>query len=376
MKFIQINLDKIVKKKFLDLSNSDSVLKIIQILKKDLSSDLKIDNIRKLNNLDNTVSLKNFKEESLFSKIKNFLLPTVNAATCNPIDEFENCKHWWLRTSPSLSLWEINTYNPLTVWGWYFYWSDWNYYFYNMFTNNGNSWYMSISEYVKPDPTTYQLINEFLLSEKTKLDIEWLNFDDLTDLDIMRRFYRYFAAKDLLSYAYDKSDVYQTAWETIKRWHGNCWDFQLVTMNLLYNLYKKLWRNTAANNLYYWIAMIKTADWTTWWHAVLIFYNWWVNWWDWKRYYLETWVIMQWRNLSVYSDAEILPVVNVSWWPIWQYTDSYSSVANWSLELYSIVSVKSVYKRIRTWFNEWPVNKNTVFLGLLKQVDELIDDDW
>jgi len=353
---------------FLDLTNEASVKKILDNLKGGWN------NLKKLEKLSQATESSSSLVGNLLSSVGSFLkslfINEALAAYCAAADEYDNCRYGGIRAnaypdqgSVTLSQAGINETDPNLIGGGYFWGDTGKFYFYNMFTNQLAGGYMPLEEYLKPDPTTNQLLTEFLNNEMALLNSEGKDISTVSDLDIIIDFYRYFAARADMVYKYDKSEAYQTVGESIARGGGNCGDFALFTMNTLQNLLKHLNRNSAADRLYYATVIISENNGG---HAIITFDNTSV---DGKWYYLESGVIGQGFDTSSLSDSQVMPQITMP--PVGSYmaggsaNDAYSYIANWNVKVYFFTNGLT-YTPVRSFYIQGPQPTGTV-LGFTGQ---------
>lgn len=165
----------------------------------------------------------------------------------------------------------------------------------NVFTNQLKGGYMPVTEFFKPDPTTNKFLDGFL-------EYEIANGDDLETMsnkDVTEKFFSYFMAQPFSNYMWDWVDSMQTVGETVARQGGDCEDFAVVGANLLHNLFLRLGKISAADNVY--LAMVKItskADQPM--HVVVLFKD--PS--NGKFYYLETALIIKGKSYPI-ADAMI-----------------------------------------------------------------------
>ncbi|MDO8743221.1 MAG: hypothetical protein Q7J30_01510 [Candidatus Azambacteria bacterium] len=204
--------------------------------------------------------------------------------------------------------------------------------FNNTFTNNLAGGYLPVTEYAKPDLTTQKLLDDYILTNvKAGIDLA-----GLSDKQIVDSFYSYFVQKPYMQYFYEWAPTVQTLGETLNRGGGNCADTQIVGFNLLHNLFLKLNRNSAAQNVYLAngkVVGVGTENNDSNYHAAVLFIDPSTS----KKYYMETGVLMTAASIESPSDGVV--ELNSSW-------SGFVKAASWTITLDSYTGPSGVLKKL------------------------------
>ena len=118
-------------------------------------------------------------------------------------------------------------------------------YRWNTLAQGGAGGYLPLSELVKADPSINLILDRMLADFKK----EGIDPKSLDAKSVLRKAYKYFYEKSLITYILDLSDVTQLPSETLTRGGGDCDDNAVLTLSLLYNLFLRLGEPDVAGRL-------------------------------------------------------------------------------------------------------------------------------
>lgn len=189
------------------------------------------------------------------------------------------------------------------------------YHAYNPFASFGQGAYMNIDEFYKADPTTHLLLDKFFKAKKK----EGVNLNNLSDLEVVMHFTKYFNSTYYGDYIADWYDSTQTLAETVAKGGGDCDDWAKMALSLLHNTFERIGRPSAASRVYISRVMVPSG------HQTVTFKDS-----DGSYYHVEVASLFQGLKSDLPLERYISKFDPITW-------KNYSYLAEWNVELKQLV---------------------------------------